>query len=146
MQKTIWGILMLFAAVFVVSARPLQAQSACYHCSYSSTDGTSFCHPISPEGGRSNCARSGIESESSCSTSGSSCSTSAIRDVAPDGGLSPRFASTTQKQGESLPLHFAGMDSGKDYVRRPCDGAVVARKYDRAVADQMHRAAREIAI
>lgn len=146
MHRMIWSIPVLLGAAFVLSARPLQAQAACYHCSNSSTDETWFCHPISPEGGRTSCSRTGVESESSCSTSGSSCSSYAIRDIAPDGGITARFAGSIRKPQEPGSPLQTGTDSGREYVRRPCDGVVVDRRYTPEVAARMHVAARELTI
>jgi hypothetical protein len=87
-----------------------------------------------------------VESESSCSTSGSSCSSYAIRDIAPDGGITARFAGSIRKPQEPEPSLQAGTGSGTEYVRRPCDGAVVARRYTPEVAARMHVAARELTI
>jgi hypothetical protein len=116
------------------SPRMLHAQTprACYHCDYDD-QGNAFCHPITLSGGSRSCNPNNPTEvlPGFCELSGGGCS-SALR-VTPDGRA---LASTVTTNGRK-----AGTTD-----RRPCDGAILERRYSRALAGAMRARARTLRV
>jgi hypothetical protein len=109
-----------------------QAQSACYHCAYDSQGGA-FCHPISPTGGSQYCSsRNPTEIlPGHCEFSGGSCSS----------------ALNVTTEGRALASAASNQEGLADAIlRRPCDGAILERKYDPKAAQAMREASRDLRV
>lgn len=141
MKRLVAIVIAACAVALSGGVSPVQAQSACYHCAYTSTDGSAFCHPISPDGGQKECRR--VPNQEICSFGGGSCRTTASLDVTPDGRLA----------GSGGEVRDGGADSGTGQgdvatvlERRPCDGAIVARRATPEVAAQIRERSRKLVI
>jgi len=131
MRKVLFLVFACLAAA-VWQPRAAQAQG-CYHCAYDS-QGNAFCHPITISGGSTGCGRK-VATEilpSDCTFSGGSCS-SALN-VTSDGRALAANAPSAPGAGD------------RDTMRRSCDGAIVDRKYQASIAQELRASSRDLRV
>ena len=125
MRRVLLSLAALAACLLVPYGRlAAQTMTPCYHCQWG-TDGTAFCNPITAGGYKSCNGRSPTPFQPAyCSLSGDSCNNT-VMNVSADGRV---LASTNgvRVRGTGQPR----------IRRRPCDGAIVERRYAAARASR----------